>query len=423
MILTFALGPGRACAVSHDSPFGFPEAQSAVRAKMLAGFRFICPGFGLSPEVPLNPEPGSGRRFVWTTRAKSYASTSLGASLEAFPVPNGRPRALFVKISHPRIRVSGRYRVSRVKAEEPAGRASEPAGGRVAQLALLLGRELRARREYPELLEMRPFSCPRAARSGVRALPSSACLSWATRPDGCGDAPQCSPASKCCRQVQKCMPTVNITAWLMKSYVPLAVCPEKRQAWRMACCRSTVCAGPYPNWYATSKSKRLPLNPAPMLKKCRSRSAASGRVIGVRDRVLVKDIAGAHVPAVVEIPRHAELVHPARLPIERHEDVLLHGIRRSGGSAGWWSCRSCSNPCNQHQTPGSIWAWAGTKRQAQSSRGTQSPPARPASWPGKAHAGLLLEFRVAVQSEPSPSCGKLRPARLARCGCHSRPRL
>jgi len=31
--------------------------------------------------------------------------------------------------------------------------------------------------------------------------------------------------SKCNLQRQKCMPTVSTTAWLMKSYVPSALCP------------------------------------------------------------------------------------------------------------------------------------------------------------------------------------------------------
>lgn len=49
-------------------------------------------------------------------------------------------------------------------------------------------------------------------------------------------------------------------------------------------------------------------------------------VILVRHRVLVEDVAAAHMPAIVEIPRHAKLIHPAPLPAQVHRDVLVKGI-------------------------------------------------------------------------------------------------
>ena len=59
----------------------------------------------------------------------------------------------------------------------------ETPDGRVAQTALLVGRALRARREHPQMFETRGFSRPRAARSGVHALPFGPRVTWATRPD------------------------------------------------------------------------------------------------------------------------------------------------------------------------------------------------------------------------------------------------
>jgi hypothetical protein len=47
--------------------------------------------------------------------------------------------------------------------------------------------------------------------------------------------------------LQKCIPTVNKMAWLIKSYVPSAVCPEMRPAVE-GLLPATVRAGPYPNW-------------------------------------------------------------------------------------------------------------------------------------------------------------------------------
>src|ERR1035441_5414214 len=45
-------------------------------------------------------------------------------------------------------------------------------------------------------------------------------------------------------------------------------------------------------------------------------------VISIWHRVLTIYIAGAHMPAVVEIPRHAEPEHPTRLPIQSF--ALVH---------------------------------------------------------------------------------------------------
>jgi hypothetical protein len=63
------------------------------------------------------------------------------------------------------------------------------------------------------------------------------------------------------------MPTVNCTAWLMKSYLPSAVCHANRPGVDEGVLPVTMRGGPYPNWYARSSSKRLPLNPAPTLKQ------------------------------------------------------------------------------------------------------------------------------------------------------------
>src|ERR1019366_8793001 len=50
-------------------------------------------------------------------------------------------------------------------------------------------------------------------------------------------------------------------------------------------------------------------------------------VMGIWHRILAINIAGAHVPAVVEIPRHTELEHPTWLPIQHHRRVCPHGAR------------------------------------------------------------------------------------------------
>ena len=118
---------------------------------------------------------------------------SLYPALEAFPVPKGRLRGAFCEDSHkPAACASGQYRLSTTKAME----SPEPA---------LQGEE------------------------------------W---PGQHGPL-----VSKCDPRGQKCMPTVNTTAWLMKSYVPLAVCPPADGlGLNGGVLPVTVWSGPYPNW-------------------------------------------------------------------------------------------------------------------------------------------------------------------------------
>src|SRR5450631_4066361 len=69
--------------------------------------------------------------------------------------------------------------------------------------------------------------------------------------------------------------------------------------------------------------ERLALKPDAKAEKIPVQVGGQGRVIGIRHRVLIKNIAATHMPAVFKIPRHTKLIHPAALPPQVDRNVLM----------------------------------------------------------------------------------------------------